>query len=140
MSNMQEALRLLEQEDYTCVLVCEKERLTSRERGITPLWNWYREGRRLDDFVAADKVVGKAAAYLYVVLGVKEVYAKVLSQPALEVFSDFGVNATYETLTEAIRNRAGTGFCPMETAVQNAKTIEEALALIEKKRRELSSS
>ena len=82
---------------------------------------------------AADKVVGKAAAYLYVLLGVEEVYATVMSEGAREIFTLHHVAFQYETLAKEIRNRTNTGLCPMEEAVKNAVNPSEALDNIRKK-------
>jgi hypothetical protein len=62
-------------------------------------------------------VVGKAAAFLYCLLGVKALHAGVLSVPARDVLLSAGISVEWGSLVPAIRNRAGDGFCPMETAV-----------------------
>ena len=71
----------------------------------------------LRGFCAADKVVGKAAAMLYCLIGVSEVYARIISEPALAVLKAEGIGVFYDQIVPAIRNRTGTGFCPMEAAV-----------------------
>ena len=62
----------------------------------------------------ADKAVGKAAAACMVVGGVKCVYADVMSEPALTLLQQHGVEAGYGTLVDHIINRTGDGWCPME--------------------------
>lgn len=62
----------------------------------------------------ADKAVGKAAAACMVVGGVKRVHADVMSQPALTLLQQHGVEAEYGTLVDHIINRTGDGWCPME--------------------------
>lgn len=91
--------------------------ITDRRRGVRPLMELLESGRDLQGYCAADKVVGKAAAFLYCLLGVKALHAGVLSQPARDVLASAGIEAKWDTLVPAIRNRAGDGFCPMETAV-----------------------
>ena len=86
---------------------------------------------------AADKVIGKAAAYLYVLLGVSDIYAYVISQPALDVLNRYGIRVQYETLVPAVRNRTDTGFCPMETAVLPVDEPEQALEILRAKRADL---
>lgn len=104
-------------EGYTCALVGEKRTLYSTKRGVAPLLSWLEAGENCEETFAADKVVGRAAAFLYVLLGVKEVYALVISEGAEEVFLRFKVAYSFEERVPAIRNRAGDGFCPMEQAV-----------------------
>ncbi len=131
------AKALLDEEGYTCVLRRGTFTYASRERGITPLLQWLDTGMNFKDAVAVDKVVGKAAAYLYVLLGVSEVYAYVISQPALEVLNRYHIAVQYTTLVEAVRNRTDTGFCPMETAVLSVDEPEQALEILRAKRAEL---
>ena len=104
----------------------------SEERGVKPLLKCYYEKKMPSGFSAADKVVGKAAAFLYVLLGAKELYADVISRTALAVLQQYDITVTYGQLTDAIRNRTNTGFCPMETAVLAIDDPAEALLAIEK--------
>lgn len=129
---------ILEENNYTLAAVKDNEVITSSERGVKPLLGLIDSGISLEGFAAADKVVGMAAAYLYVLLDVKELYANVISRGALAVLEKYNIPAEYCTLAEAIINRSGTGFCPMETVVKEADTPENALALIREKLKELS--
>ncbi len=93
------------------------------------------QGENLRGYSAADLIVGKAAALLFVKSGVVSVYAKVLSQGGKEVLQKFGVFFEYETLTDNIINRDGTDICPMEKTVANISDPDEAyIALTEKVR------
>ena len=65
-------------------------------------------------------------------LGVKEVYAKVISKLAEEVLLGHGIAVFCGTRTERIRSYAG-GYCPMETAVEHCEDAESALAAILKR-------
>ena len=102
------ALSILETGEYTCV-VCRKDEIhTATERGVKPLLNWLDNGPDLRDFCAADRVVGRATAYLYCLLGVREVYARVMSRPAADVLAAAGIPAHTDTMVEGIINRRGT--------------------------------
>ena len=124
---------------YTCVLCKGNTVYTSRERGVAPLLSWLTDGVDVTGFSAADKVVGKATAFLYVLAGVQAVYAPVMSAPALETLTRWGIQAVSDTVIPAVRNRAGTGLCPMEQAVQDIDAPEAALAAIQNKWRTLHS-
>ena len=130
------ALSLLD-EGCTCAMIKGETLLRSTRRGVAPLLEWLQSGADCRGAFAADKVVGKAAAYLYVLLNVREVYAKVLSEAAEEVFLRFGIPYTYESRVAAIRNRDGTGFCPMEQAVWDTKEPQKAYEQILQKLEEL---
>ena len=129
-NDLQKARQLLEGGEYTCVLCRDGVTHTSTRRGVAPLLYWLDEGTDLRDFSAADRVVGRATAYLYHLLGVKAVFARVMSRPAAEVLAAHGIPASWETLVDAIENRQKNGPCPMEYATRNAATPEEALAAI----------
>ena len=102
---------------YTCYIIKEQAIYTSHHRGVKPLLDWLDAGADLRGGIAADKVIGKAAAFLYVLLGVSYVYAGVISKPAFDVLSKYGIACEYGILVEAIQNRTKDGFCPMERAV-----------------------
>ena len=114
--------------------------IESTERGVKPLLAILESQKNINGGLAADKVIGKAAAFLYVLLGVKEVYAAVISQPALEVAEKYGIKIFYDKLVPGIINRAGDGPCPMESAVYGVDSPEKALPLIRKKFSELSGN
>lgn len=116
--DIQLAKQQLASGQYTCVLCKDGHILTATARGVRPLVDFLKEGT-LPGYSAADKVVGKATAFLYVLLGMTAVYAPVISAPALEVLQRFGIDASCDTVVEAIFNRDRTGFCPMETAVRD---------------------
>lgn len=117
MHDLEKARSLLEKENYTCVICRGDDVITDRRRGVRPLLELLESGKDLHGYSAADKVVGKAAAFLYCLLGVKALHAGVLSVPARDVLVSAGISVEWGSLVPAIRNRAGDGFCPMETAV-----------------------
>lgn len=135
--NCARARAFLEQEGYTCVLARGEAVCTSRERGVGPLLQWLASGADFQGFSAADKVVGRAAAFLYVLLGVPAIYAGVISRPALAVLEEHGIRVSYTSLVPAIRNRTDTGFCPMESAVLQISDPAQALVVIQNKVQEL---
>ncbi len=134
---MEAARKILEENGYTCVLRKGDILYTATERGVKPLVRWLTEGTQVRGFSAADKVVGKATAYLYVLLGVKEVYAHIMSISARDVLTRHGIAAAPGKLVENIINRRGDGICPFEAAVLDIHTPEEALAAIRSKMEEM---
>lgn len=124
------ARKLLGAENYTCVLVRGGQVYSSRERGILPLVRWVDAGTDLRGYAAADKVVGKAAALLYVCLGVGYVFADVLSESGQRILREYGIENECNTLSTGIVNRAGTGLCPMEETVQEISSPKEAVAAL----------
>lgn len=136
--NLTKCREILKSGNFTLVLFDGKTLLTDTKRGVKPLLDLLDGNTDLIGFSAADKVVGKAAAFLYVLLNIKEVYADVISTHALVVFEQHKIPVEYNTLTDKIKNRTGTGFCPMETAVLDEDEPENALKKIREKAKELA--
>ncbi len=132
--DLNKALELLNTGDYTCVVCLEDRVYTTVQRGVAPLLSWLDSKTDLTGFSAADRVVGRGAAFLYCLLGVRSVYARVMSLPAAEVLRAHNIHADAETFVEGIINRAGDGPCPFEAAVMDIRDAREALAAIRAKR------
>ena len=135
--DLQTAKEILANSDYTCVLCLNGQTATSKHRGVKPLLLWLETPALGKGFCAADKVVGKATAYLYSLLGAKAVYAGIMSEAALAVLEEAGIAATYGQLVPYIVNRKGDGMCPMEAATLNVHTPKDALTAVKKALAEL---
>ena len=113
---MEELIDILHSEGLTLVLKSSDgtiHRFT--QRGVKDLLALVTEQPEvLKGALIADKAVGKAAAACMTVGGVKQVYADVMSQPALALLEQQGVMASYTTPVDHIINRTGTDWCPME--------------------------
>ena len=131
---------MLEAGGYSCVLVRDGQSFTATARGVAPLLAFLDCKIPFDGYSAADKVVGAGAAYLYVLLGVRELYAAVISERAREVAERHGITLYYDVITENIRNRAGDGICPIEQAVADASDPEDALIRIRSRLKQLSEA
>ena len=128
-SPLQRAISLLER-GYTCV-ICDHDRvLTSKKTGIAPLLERWESGEALESVSVADRIVGKAAAMLLLLMGASEVYGSVMSQPALELLTAAGVQTSYGELVPGIINRTGDGSCPMERAVADLTDPADAPAVL----------
>ena len=88
------------------------------------------ESQPLKNAFVADKVVGKGAAALMIAGGVRWIYAKVISEAALMLFSASNVELEYEEKVPNIINRAGTDICPVEKLCLKCQSIEECLIAI----------
>ena len=128
---LDKAKMLLAKTGSTCVLCGNDVILTDNRRGVRPLLDLLEGTTSVAGFSAADKVVGKAAAYLYCLLGIRALYAGVISIPALEVLQSRNIPVEYDTLVPGIRNRTNDGPCPMESAVLHIDTPEDALIAIQ---------
>ena len=128
MNDLEKARSLLA--SHSLCLVKGDEVIIDDRSGISPLMSFIEQNKDLNGFSAADKVVGKAAAFLMIKCGIKAVYASVLSRPAYELLVSYRKELQYSTLTEKIINREGTGICPMEKEVLSATSPQEAYSFL----------
>ena len=125
--NLTKALELISTDDTVFAAVSDNDTITSPVKGISFVASLCNESKDLSRYCVADKIVGKAAAMLFVLLNVKVLHAKTLSKAGKKVLEDSGVDFTYDVLTDMIVNRTGDGMCPMECAVKEDSLPYEAL-------------
>ena len=138
--NKAEAIALLKREGYTLLLYSGEESIHSRERGVAPLLSLLDSGRDVRAMCAVDKVVGRAAAFLYIALGITVLHAVTVSESALRLLSAHSILVSYEVLVPRILNRAGNGYCPMESAVLSETDVKAAIKKIRETRKALSEN
>ena len=124
------AKKILTDNNYTCVLYSGGAEHHSHLRGVEPLIDFLESGCDFDGFCAADKVVGAGAAHLYVLLGVKAIWAGLMSQDAVSILRSNGIDAFYDKVVPYIINRSGDGACPIETAIKGITDSKQALVVI----------
>lgn len=103
-------------------------------RGVSDLYHLVTgpDAPLLSGATVVDKVVGKGAAALMIVGGVKRLHAITISDAALNLLADSHITVTYDKSVDAIINRAGTGPCPVESLCADCHTAAECLPLITK--------
>ena len=132
--------QLKNEESATLAVVYGSETFTSRARGIAPLMGILADNPGLlRGASVADRIVGRAAAFLMAKGGVKELDTDIVSEPAVRALEGFGIRASYRTVTPSIVNREGTGLCPMEQTVLEITDPEEAYLALGRKIAELRS-
>lgn len=128
----------LEAGGFTCVIKHNGNTYTDTRRGVAPLLSLLESEVSYRGASAADKVVGAGAAYLYVIMGITELYAAVVSRPALRILESNAIKVYFGTEAPHIINRSGDGICPIEGAVSDAQNAQDALAKIKAKLKQLS--
>ncbi|MDE7076718.1 MAG: DUF1893 domain-containing protein [Clostridia bacterium] len=123
---------------HTICLCKDGNCLYSDKRGIAPMVNFIGRGDDLSGYSVADTVVGKAAALLFVKCGIRNVFARTLSEHGKKILVRYGIYYECEILTERIINREGTDTCPMEKAVMNTDDPVEAYIILKNKLAELN--
>ena len=104
---------------------------TFNGRGIADLYGILASSSLLRDADVADKIVGKGAAALMILGGVRSLSTAVISAPALGLFRQVpAIEVRFEKKVPNIINRKGDGPCPVETICGPYATAEECLPLI----------
>lgn len=124
-------VELLEREQASLVVATADGIRTFHGRGVADLYFLLGDARHpLAGAAVADKVVGKGAAALMVLGGVKEVAAVVISTPALQLLQAQGIPVRYGQEVPHIVNRSGSGVCPVEELCSDCATPVECLPRI----------
>jgi hypothetical protein len=99
-------------------------------RGISPLLTAIERERSCahKSMDWGDKLVGRAAGLLLVLVSPRSVFAATMSAGAADVLRVAGIPFTCDILIPDVLNREGTGPCPMEAAV---RSVDEPLAALE---------
>lgn len=118
---------------HTLALCKDEILFLSDKRGILPMVEYIDDNADLRGFCAADTIVGKAVASMFVKSGILAVYANVMSKTAFDYLKSHGIYAEYTTLVDVIVNRQGTGSCPMEEAVKDLQNPDECFVALKNK-------
>lgn len=137
-SDILTAKNILINGNFTCVLCSGDKEYHSALRGVKPLIDFFESNDSFVGFSAADKVVGAGAAHMYVLLGVKSVWANIISESAKRILEQNNISVSYENLVPFIINRAGNGTCPIENAVRNITDSKQAYLTIKNTLEELA--
>lgn len=128
---MEELINLLHTRGYSCVIANEGKIRTFTQRGVADLYDLLtREPEFLKGALIADKVVGKGAAALMILGGIKELYTDVVSSNAMDLFQTSDVKVDFVQEVPFIWNRDHTGWCPVETMCSEEESAEAILQLI----------
>ena len=125
-----ELIRILQDGNHSLVVAGDGIR-TFDGRGISDLYDLLTEHPGwLRGASVADKVVGKGAAALLILGGVRELFAGVVSTSALGLLKDSGIPVRFSQEVAHIVNRKGDGVCPVETLCKECTTAAPCLPLI----------
>lgn len=131
MNDLEKAKEIFEKENCTLVLVKGESIIKSKEHGLSKLVELINKDEDLTDYSVCDNVCGRAASFLYVLLGVKEVYANTMAKLSIQILDraeiKYSANAFVETLLDS-ENKTDK----MELAVLRSGTPLKAFEDIKK--------
>ena len=135
MNNLMLAKSTLFENEYSIVVVKENEIVyKSESKGLQSLISLYKNDvNTLENSSIADKVIGRAAALILVDSNIKEVYADLISQNAIDILDKSNISYEYKSQVKEIRNRDNTGMCPMEELSLKCVSADELIEKIEEK-------
>jgi len=120
------------QKDLSLVIVKDAKVLFETEsHGIGDLLKAINKHR--DDMKGtsvADRIVGRAAALLFVFSGVASVFAVTASDGGIEVLKKNGVFSEYENRVTNVLNLKRTDVCPFEKLVAKLSSPEKAYEVL----------
>lgn len=124
--------RQLEEGRYSCVVYNGGETRVYTQKGVLDLYDMVStKSEFLNGSMMADKIVGKGAAAMMVLGGVKAMRTGVICSSALKMLRDNGVKVYFDEEVDYIINRSKTDWCPLEKRVKDASTAEECWPIIE---------
>lgn len=129
---MEEIKTILQEAGCSCVVKNFDQVFTFKQRGVLDLYQMIKDKPGfLKEALIADKVVGKGAAALMILGGISNLYAEIISLPALTLLRDAGVEVDYGNVVPFIWNRTKTDWCPIEKMCNNKTSAQDILPLIE---------
>lgn len=124
-------LQMLNEQGLSLLVYNDSVLTTHDNRGIQDLVQLITDHpERLRGAIVADKIIGRSAAALMAAGGVEEVHTNVICVAGKELLESAGIKVFAGELTPMIRNREGTGMCPMDTRIAEAETVEECVEIL----------
>ena len=125
MTKLEKIKEILKKKDASLVVAYENGNIQDYYQDrIKDLVSIVKENEQaLNNSMIADKVVGKVAASIMAVAGIRELYAETLSKIAIPVLENANIQYSYGTLVDYIKNRDQSGMCPMEAKYKDETDI-----------------
>lgn len=133
------AKNMIRSGEAECVVV-QNGRIVAvaKGRGLSPLLNIYDEkGPQMQNSYIADKVIGRAAAFITIKGGASEVFGKIMSEDAKLLLEQHNIKVSCDLLVPRILNNQRNGLCPLEDSVKNITSPDDALKAMRQRLKEL---
>ncbi len=127
MTDLEKAKDYFYSQKASMVLCKDDDKFITQEKGLTPLINLIESGDDYFEYSACDKVVGRAAAFLYVLLGVKEIHAKVMAKLAIQILDKAEIKYSADEFVDTILDDQLKDTNPLEEVVLRSGSANNAL-------------
>lgn len=133
MPSMDELIKIREQGNFSCVIFNGDQPRTFNQRGVADLYDLLKsEPQLLNGATMVDKVVGKGAASLMIVGGIKRLHTGIICTSALQMLKNANVEVTFDKEVEFIYNVSKTDWCPLEKLCKDLPTAQACIPVIER--------
>jgi hypothetical protein len=124
--------KLLESSPKLTCIILENDKIifTSTKRGVQPIIDFYNEAKSYSNITIVDRIIGKGAMMLALLVNAQLIYTPVISQDALELANHHGLKCNYSEVVPFIKNRNQTGRCPIESSVLEIHDIQKGYQII----------
>lgn len=129
--DLENAKAALKGDKCTCVLTLGTVMFKSKDKGVQPLLDWMNSGNNYMGYMIADKVIGRAAAFIDIAMGIRAVYAEVISEPAKTLLENNHIEVTADKIVPEILDKEKSDRHPLEKAVDGIESAGDALMPIE---------
>jgi hypothetical protein len=128
MNDLETAKTLLNHKQLTLVIVKNgKTIFETQSRRISGFITAIEQfGQKLESASLADKVAGKAVAFLCVYAGMNSIYAETLSRKAKDILEKNGITHEWKELVDNILDENKTNMCPFEKEAASITDPKEA--------------
>ena len=127
-TDLLELVKILDENNFSVVGYDNGEIVSSEKKGVAPLLDFYKQNHV--NMICCDKVVGKAAAIMHILLGSKYLHCHIISQKAIDILDKYGMQYSYDTKVDYILNRSKSGMCPLEKATEKCEDVNQGYKII----------
>lgn len=127
MSNIEKAKEEFLKANYSFVMAGEGKIITNNEKGLSSIIDLIDSGDDFSDYAICDKVTGRAAAFLYVLLGVETVHAEKMAKLAIQILDRAEIKYSYDELIETVLDSQMKEIDPVELSVLRSGSAVQAI-------------
>lgn len=127
MKNLEKAKKLFENNNLTFALVSNDKTITSQKKGLQELILLAQNEDAFFEWSICDKICGRAAAFLFVFMGLKEVHAKKMTKLAIQILDRAEIEFSYDELIDTVLDENMKELDRFEKAVLRSGSAIQAL-------------
>lgn len=127
MSNIDIAKEEFSKDDYSFVIAGEDKIITNKEHGLKPIIDLIETGEDFSEYAICDKITGRAAAFLYVLLGIEKVHAAKMAKLAIQILDRAEIEYSYDEMIETVLDSQMNEIDPVELSVLRSGSAVQAI-------------